>query len=98
MSKEKLVKKKEPTEEPKVIEAKVQPNPNPRITETLKPQIISVTDDTAKDISKRAIVRMIYLQYECNLIARNVLRQMLQKLEEPVPEDLVKYLVKESVK
>lgn len=40
----------------------------------------------------------LYLLYKTNMISRNNLKQMLAEIKKPWPEDVVKYLVEESLK
>lgn len=49
-------------------------------------------------ISKDTLMYMLYLLFKSNFITRNHLRQMLNIIKQKTPEDLVKWLVQESMK
>ena len=43
------------------------------------------------------VIAYLYLLYKTNMISRNNLRQMLAEIKKPWPEDVMKYLVEESL-
>ena len=45
-----------------------------------------------------SVIAFIYLMYKTNMISRNNLKQMLNEIKKPWPEDVMKYLVEESQK
>jgi hypothetical protein len=44
-----------------------------------------------------AVFAYLYILYKTNMISRNNLRAMLDEMKKPWPEDVVKYLVQESI-
>lgn len=42
------------------------------------------------------VLAYLYLLYKTNMISRNNLKQMLAEIKKPWPEDVAKFLVKES--
>ena len=54
--------------------------------------------DTALDIDKDTVVYLIYLLFKTNMIARNNLRNMIDQISKPLPDDVLKWLVNEAAK
>ena len=44
------------------------------------------------------VFAFMYLMYKSNMISRQNLKQMLNEVKKPWPEDVAKYLVEESMK
>jgi len=63
----------------------------------------SVTLDMTKkaealDVDKDTVVYLIYLLFKTNMIARNNLRNMIDQISKPLPDDVLKWLVNEAAK
>ena len=64
----------------------------------------SVTLDMTKpvdenlNIDKDTVVYLIYLLFKTNMIARNNLRNMIDQISKPLPDNVLKWLVNEAAK
>jgi len=54
--------------------------------------------DDVLDIDKDTVVYLTYLLYKTNMIARNNLRNMLDEISKPLPDNVLKWLVNEAAK
>lgn len=54
--------------------------------------------DTTLDIDKDTVVYLVYLLYKTNMIARNNLRNMIDEISKPLPDNVLKWLVNEAAK
>lgn len=50
------------------------------------------------DIDKDTVVYLIFLLYKTNMIARNNLRNMIDQISKPLPDNVLKWLVNEAAK
>jgi hypothetical protein len=54
-------------------------------------------DDTL-DIDKDTVVYLVYLLFKTNMIARNNLRNIIDEISKPLPNEVLKWLVNEAAK
>ena len=54
--------------------------------------------DEALSVDKDTVVYLIYLLFKTNMIARNNLRNMIDQISKPLPDDVLKWLVNEAAK
>jgi hypothetical protein len=54
--------------------------------------------DGVLDIDKDTVVYLVYLLYKTNMIARNNLRNMIDQISKPLPDNVLKWLVNEAAK
>lgn len=54
--------------------------------------------DAELNIDKDTVVYLLYLLYRTNMIARNNLRNMIDQISKPLPDNVLKWLVNEAAK
>jgi len=54
--------------------------------------------DAALNIDKDTVIYLVYLLFKTNMIARNNLRNMIDQISKPLPDDVLKWLVNEAAR
>ena len=70
--------------------------PGPKVP-TVVLDMTKPIDDTL-DIDKDTVVYLVYLLYKTNMIARNNLRNIIDQISKPLPDNVLKWLVNEAAK
>lgn len=92
---------RQPDNQTTTVEAEVEGNPNPRIIDKHKTDTVKVDVTPSPVFDKKTVVYLIYLLYEANFLSRfNIqsLFKIINREAKELPEDIIKYLVKEAAK